>query len=318
MKKIISVILCVAMLFSLSIAVFAAQGVEYVFADIEEPKAGAKPSYDASYGGVGFYLDSGNNNPNYYENGIGWYDVTANKNVPTSGKFEAGHQYKVMVFFKAKEGYEFPSGIGGQINGKDAVVTYFDSSSVMLEWTFPTLAQQSNPFTDVTEADYFYKAVLWAIERGITNGISATEFAPNASCTRGQIVTFLWRAQNCPEPKSAENPFTDISADAYYYKAVLWAVENGITSGMSATTFEPETICTRAQAMTFIWRANGKPIAKNKDHPFTDIVAGEYYYEAVLWAVEAGITNGISATEFGPANNCTRAQIVTFLYRALA
>ena len=175
-----------------------------------------------------------------------------------------------------------------------------------------------NPFADVTENDYFADSVAWAVENAITNGMSATEFAPEASCTRGQIVTFLWRAQGCPEPKSNAKPFTDIKSDAYYCKAVLWAVENGITSGMSATTFEPETTCTRAQAATFIWRANGKPIAENKEHPFADIVAGEYYYEAVLWAVENEITNGFSATEFAPANNCTRAQIVTFLYRASA
>ena len=174
------------------------------------------------------------------------------------------------------------------------------------------------PFTDVKESDYFADPVAWAVENGITNGVSETEFAPEASCTRGQIVTFLWRAQGCPEPKSNTNPFTDINSDAYYYKAVLWAVENGITSGMSATTFEPETTCTRGQAVTFIWRANGKPVAENKEHPFTDIVEGEYYYDAVLWAVENGITSGFSATTFAPANNCTRAQIVTFLYRALA
>ena len=180
----------------------------------------------------------------------------------------------------------------------------------------PQITASENPFADVSETDYYYNAVLWAVENGITNGMSATKFAPNASCTRGQIVTFLWRANGSPEPLTTENPFVDVKEGAYYYKAVLWAVENGITSGMSETTFEPDTVCTRAQASTFLWRANGKLNCANAENPFTDVAEGAYYYDAVLWAVENGITNGVSATEFAPDAQCTRGQIVTFLYRA--
>lgn len=196
-------------------------------------------------------------------------------------------------------------------------ITVAEKNEPLLDANIHFAEADANPFVDVKESDYFAAPVAWAVENGITNGVSATEFAPGASCTRGQIVTFLWRSHGCPEPSSNNNPFIDIKADAYYYKAVLWAVENGITSGMSETTFAPESTCTRAQAATFIWRTNGKPIAANQEHPFTDIFTGDYYYDAVLWAVENGITNGFSATEFAPNNNCTRAQIVTFLYRAL-
>ncbi len=171
-------------------------------------------------------------------------------------------------------------------------------------------------FTDVSESDYFYDAVMWATDLRITNGVSETSFAPNEPCTRGQIVTFLWRANGSPAPMTENNIFTDVHPGDYYYEAVLWAVENGITNGMSETTFEPDSTCTRAQAATFIWRANGKQKPANQNHPFTDVAANEYYYDAVLWAVENGITNGMSATTFEPNTICTRAQIVTFLYRA--
>lgn len=171
-------------------------------------------------------------------------------------------------------------------------------------------------FSDVKESDYFAKPVSWAVANSITNGVSATEFAPEAACTRGQIMTFLWRAKGCVEPTSNENPFTDLNTNSYYYKAVLWAVENGITSGVSATEFAPEATCTRAQAATFLYRCFGSPEANTQANPFTDISVTDYYYKAVLWAVENGITNGVSATEFAPNQNCTRGQIVTFLYRA--
>ncbi len=170
-------------------------------------------------------------------------------------------------------------------------------------------------FVDVKAGEFYATPVQWAVENGITNGTSATTFSPNAPCTRGQIVTFLWRAAGSPEPQTTKNPFTDVKSSEYYYKAVLWAVEKGITNGTSATTFSPNATCTRGQVVTFLWRAKGKP-AVSGSNPFKDVKAGEYYTEAVVWAVKNGITNGTSATTFGPNDNCTRSQIVTFLYRA--
>ncbi len=177
-----------------------------------------------------------------------------------------------------------------------------------------------SPFMDIKETDYFETPVLWAVTKGITNGTKEDTFSPDADCTRGQIVTFLWRSAGSPEPKTTKNPFKDVKPEDYYYKAVLWAVENGITTGTSATTFSPDAGCTRGQVATFLWRANDEPSAANSKNPFTDLKNGEYYYDAVLWAAEKGITNGTSATTsattFSPDATCTRGQIVTFLYRA--
>jgi hypothetical protein len=131
-------------------------------------------------------------------------------------------------------------------------------------------------------------------------------------------VTFLWRAKGSAEPESTENPFEDVQEGKYYYKAVLWAVENGITSGTSATEFSPNEPCTRAQVATFLWRAEGQPEPETTENPFADVKAGKYYHKAVLWAVENEITLGTSAGKFSPDDECTRAQIVTFLYRAMA
>lgn len=175
-----------------------------------------------------------------------------------------------------------------------------------------------NPFTDVAKDQYYYEPVLWAVNHTpqITAGTSATTFSPAATCTRGQVVTFLWRAAGCPEPKSTSNPFTDVQSSDYFFKAVLWAAEKGVTAGTSATTFSPNDPCTRAHVVTFLWRANNKPAASGAN-PFSDVKAGEYYTDAVLWAVARNITQGTSATTFSPANPCTRGQIVTFLYRAM-
>ena len=170
-----------------------------------------------------------------------------------------------------------------------------------------------NFFTDVHAEDYYYDAVLWAAQKGITGGMSDTLFAPNAACTRAQIVTFLWRAAGSPEPKQLST-FGDVPADAYYAKAVAWAVENGITDGTSDTTFAPGTICTRAHGVTFLSRAAKANTASGNSN-FADVDANAYYASAVKWAVDNGITNGISSSLFGPDSSCTRAQIVTFLYR---
>ena len=171
-----------------------------------------------------------------------------------------------------------------------------------------------NFFTDVHAEDYYYDAVLWAAQEGVTGGTSDTLFAPNAGCTRAQAVTFLWRAAGSPEPKSADLPFTDVPADAYYAKAVAWAVENDVAKGVSETAFAPDTSCTRAQIVTFLWRAQQSP-ASGGENPFADVPAAAYYYNAVLWAVENDVAKGVSETAFAPNDNCTRAQIVTLIYR---
>ena len=170
-----------------------------------------------------------------------------------------------------------------------------------------------NFFYDVPNDAYFYEAVKWAVDKGITNGLSDTMFGPYESCTRAQIVTFLWRAAGSPEPKTASS-FTDVPANAYYAKAVAWAVENGITNGMTETTFAPDATCTRGQSVTFLYRAL-KGTASGSAN-FTDVKSDAFYADAINWAVANNVTNGTSNTTFSPNADCTRAEIVTFLYRA--
>ena len=171
------------------------------------------------------------------------------------------------------------------------------------------------PFRDVDKDAYYAAAVDWAVSNEITNGTSASTFSPEEGCTRAQVVTFLWRAAGKPDPASSTNPFTDVKPGAYYYNAVLWAVEKGITNGTSGTTFSPDETCTRAQIVTFLWRYEGQPAPTGTSNPFADVKPSAYFGSAVLWAVEKGITNGTSATTFDPEDTCTRAQVVTFLYR---
>ncbi|MBQ6281319.1 MAG: S-layer homology domain-containing protein [Oscillospiraceae bacterium] len=175
----------------------------------------------------------------------------------------------------------------------------------------------TNCFSDVGSDDFFYDAVLWAFNHDpqITAGTSKTKFSPYKTCTREQVVTFLWRAMGCEEPKNTQNPFKDVPADAYYTKAVLWAVEQGITTGKSKTKFGVGSPCTREQVVTFLWRAEGKPEPESTVNPFTDVSEESYAHKAILWAVEKGITKGTSKTKFSPAKTCTRGQVVTFLYR---
>ena len=170
-----------------------------------------------------------------------------------------------------------------------------------------------SPFSDVSTSAYYYEAVKWAQEKGITGGIGNGLFGPNQPCTRAQIVTFLWRAAGSPEPKTMSS-FADVSMDAYYAKAVAWAVENGITTGTGDGKFSPDATCTRAQSVTFLFRAIGKLVDSKAE--FSDVLTDSYYANAVAWAVENGVTNGIGDGLFGPDNSCSRAQIVTFLFRA--
>ncbi len=173
-----------------------------------------------------------------------------------------------------------------------------------------------NPFADIEPSDYYYDAVLWAADRGITSGVNANHFAPNGTCTRAQVVSFLWRAAGKPEPSSAKNPFTDVSSEDYYYKAVLWAAEKGIVYGTSATKFSPNASCTRAQVVCFLYRYQGNP-GHGTGNPFRDVKSGSYYYDAVLWAAENGVVYGTDTTHFSPDKTCTRGQVVCFLYRLL-
>ena len=168
-------------------------------------------------------------------------------------------------------------------------------------------------FADVSAEEYYYEAVKWASENGVTGGIGENLFGANLPCTRAQIVTFLWRAAGSPEPKGMSG-FVDVSADAYYAKAVAWAVEEGIVSGTSATTFSPDAVCTRAQSVAFLYRAFGEKV--NKAAGFSDVSADAYYADAVAWAVENGVASGIGGGLFAPDQDCARGQIVAFLYRA--
>ena len=187
------------------------------------------------------------------------------------------------------------------------------ASKVEIKATFVKEVETS-PFSDVSTSAYYYEAVKWAQEKGITGGVGNGLFGPNQPCTRAQIVTFLWRAAGSPEPKTMSS-FADVSMDAYYAKAVAWAVENSITTGTGDGKFSPDATCTREQAVAFLYRASGSP-AVSGGSAFSDVAANAYYADAVAWAEKNGVTGGIGGGLFGSGNTCTRAQIVTFLYRA--
>ena len=194
---------------------------------------------------------------------------------------------------------------------------YFTDEDATRELQASDVVRPATGFSDVKKNSYYESAVTWAVTKSITTGATAETFDPEGNCSRGQIVTFLWRAAGQPEPKSSTSPFTDVQDPrAYYYKAVLWAVEKGITNGMTETSFKPNLVCTRGQVVTFLWRYFGEPTPKSASNSFTDVSSGSYYRSAVLWAVENGITNGMSATRFYPNAYCIRAQAVTFLHRA--
>ena len=204
----------------------------------------------------------------------------------------------IMLFYNAdREGWSFPTWNG-----------------------YPTTPQkggsQTTSFSDVQKDAYYADAVTWAVAEGITNGTGYGKFSPDKGCLRGEVVTFLWRAEGCPEPEGKENPFTDVSPSDYFYKAVLWAVEQGITTGTGEGKFSPYHSCSRGQIVTFLWRTMGKPETTSASASFTDVPETAYYCQPVQWAVEEKITNGMSANLFGPDKICTRGQIVTFLYRA--
>lgn len=180
----------------------------------------------------------------------------------------------------------------------------------------PDVAPTGTPFVDVKKNDWFAQPVLWALENGITGGTSATTFSPNDVCTRAQIVTFLWAAAGKPEPTVSTSPFIDVKGNDWFFKPVLWAVENDITSGVSKTVFAPNNPCSRAQVVAMLYKAQGSPTVNNTGNPFSDVNESNYYYNAVLWALENNVASGISSNKFGASQPCTRAQIATFLYKA--
>ena len=224
-----------------------------------------------------------------------------------------GYELKKLTVTDSQDG-----AVPVQNAGEGRYTFVMPGSGVTVSASFVRSGEQTElPFTDVDSGAYYYDAVRWAVEQGIASGVTGTAFAPGRGCTRAQLVTFLWRANGSPEPSVKENPFIDVKPDSYYYKAVLWAVEQGITSGVTETAFAPDRVCTRAQATVLLWRAEGSPAASGT-HDFRDVAEGAYYADAVAWAVESGVTQGTTSTTFEPGTTCTRAQIMTFLHRAMA
>ena len=270
-------------------------------------------SYSAPYSGGSSSYD-----PTY---SVSTPSKTENGSVTVSPK-NASKGDTVTVTVKPDSGYVLETLTVTDKNGNeltlkdkgDGKYTFtMPAGKVEVKATFMEDNSVLNFFYDVPNGAYFYEAVKWAVDKGITNGLSDTMFGPYESCTRAQIVTFLWRAAGSPEPKTASS-FTDVPANAYYAKAVAWAVENGITNGMTATMFAPDATCTRGQSVTFLYRAL-KGTASGSAN-FTDVKSDAFYADAINWAVANNVTNGTSNTTFSPNADCTRAEIVTFLYRA--
>ena len=285
--------------------------------------------------------DGGNYNEIVYNNGTltistkpsgggGYYPTTYSITVEDAKNGDvsvslitASQGSTVTITVSPEKGYTLETLTVTDKNGKEIELTNkgngkytfkMPGSKVTVKATFMDDNTMLNFFVDVPADAYYYDAVLWAVKEGITNGTSATTFSPDNPCTRAQMATFLWRAAGSPEPVSKVCIFTDVPADAYYVKAVQWAYEQGITAGTSATTYSPDKACTRSQMATFLCRmVDGKPV--NDTIIFADIKADKYYAKAVQWAYEQKITAGTSTTTFSPDDPCTRAQMVTFLYR---
>lgn len=298
---------------------FRVNDISEVFVnDIKTPVAGKKVDFYASVPEGAPYHTENVVGSDSWINGILWEDVTADKVLHLNDTFIEGHTYRLLIdLMPNNDDLEFSYPTLGFVNGENAIVNY--PWGVRLEMVYVAAPAEetdyTNPFTDVTTADYFCEPVLWAVEENITTGMTPTSFGPEEGCTRAHAVTFLWRAAGCPEPASMNHPFTDVEKGSYYEKAVIWAVEKGITTGMTATTFGPDSNCLRPQIVTFLWRFAGKPDPITGEMPFVDVASDAYFLDAVKWAVENEITNGMSATEFGSEGECLRGQIVTFLYR---
>ena len=283
-----------------------AKAIEDAIAALEQkPSSGGGPSSGVFFPSYPVTI------PGKTENGT----VTVSTKNATSGS-------TVTITVKPDDGFKLDELTVIDKNGNELKLTdkgngkytfTMPASKVEIKATFVKKVETS-PFSDVSTNAYYYEAVKWAQEKGITGGIGNGLFGPNQPCTRAQIVTFLWRAAGSSEPKSMSS-FSDVSADSYYAKAVAWAVENGITTGTGDGKFSPDATCTREQAVAFLYRASGSP-AVSGGSAFSDVAANAYYADAVAWAEKNGVTGGIGGGLFGSGNTCTRAQIVTFLYRA--
>ena len=248
--------------------------------------------------------------PDYLAMELSWYCNGAP--MSDTAPFADGNSYQLIIELSALNGYTFDGSFVITVN--DQTVPSFGTAErreALVDFLLSAgkCVQRFDPFSDVKLSDYFYNAVLWAYtsDPQITTGLSATEFGPAASCTRGQVVTFLWRACGCPEPKTAENPFTDVKPTEYWYKPILWAVEQGITAGTSATTFSPAATCTNAHILTFLWRAMGQP--GKTENPQS------WYADALNWAEKNGLLTGTCTGTLDTAADCPRCNVVEYLYR---
>ena len=240
---------------------------------------------------------------------------------PVTGPFQSGVDYYVTFELeKPSEDFFLYKDAAVSVNGRGAYFSVGDYE-IRVSQYMGAARPSSTPFRfdDVQDEKAFYfQPVYWAYLANpqVTKGVDATHFGPNQGCTRGQVVTFLWRAVGCPEPSGAATAFTDVKPGAFYEKAVAWAVEEGITKGVTDTTFAPDDTCTRGQIVTFLWRFCGEPKPDSTETGFTDVSATAYYAKAVAWAVQDGVTKGMTETTFAPNATCTRGQVVTFLYRS--
>lgn len=308
--------------------------------DVEVPAPGNAADYKFRTADSTYFIPT---NASTGRSDVRWFDSTTQQDLKYGDSFVEGHSYTLICYLKTAPGYWFTDQLSAQINGSSATHIHgSDKTSVLMhdfgecKNTTPSItpdgpssdptppggpssdpsAPAVNPFTDVPANAFYYDAVLWAVQHGVTTGTSATTFTPDAPCTRAQAVTFLWRSIQSPTPANTPCPFRDVPGNAYYYNAVQYAVQHDITTGTSSTTFSPDQGCNRAQIVTFLWRLFGAP-KSSASNPFTDVPSNAYYYDAVMWAVEKGITTGTTATTFSPDSICTRAQITTFLYRSM-
>ena len=239
---------------------------------------------------------------------------------PVTGPFQSGVDYYVTFELeKPSEDFFLYKDAAVSVNGRGAYFAVGDYEIIVSQY-LGAARPSSTPFRfdDVQdEKAFYYQPVYWAYFANpqVTKGVDATHFGPNQGCTRGQVVTFLWRAVGCPEPSGAATAFTDVKPGAFYEKAVAWAVEEGITKGVTDTTFAPDDTCTRGQIVTFLWRFCGEPKPDSTETGFTDVSATAYYAKAVAWAVQVDVTKGMTETTFAPNATCTRGQVVTFLFR---
>ena len=259
-----------------------------------------------------------------------WTTSTQRDAAPFAGTVKENTDYYARIELSAKDRARFSESPTVLANGEPpAKVDRVDDRTLVLYVAYRLAdspaddpgqwddGPEQNPFRDIAEDAYYCEPVLWAVQQGITAGTSEHAFSPLSPCTRAQVVTFLWRAAGKPDAVNGENPFTDVKAGAYYYDAVLWAAEQGITTGTSEHSFSPDATCTRGQVVTFLWRNAGSPNPSISDIPFVDVKESDYFSKAVLWALEKGVTKGTSETAFSPASQCQRAHVVTFLYRDL-